>query len=111
MLELKRYIIEFLKVLSDLTRLEILNLLKDSKKTSLEIQNSLNKSQSTISQHLKILYNNKLIDFEKKKKIKYYYVKNTEIFRILDAIKSFVIKINRENLKDFVDIDIIDILF
>ena len=105
MSELKKDIIEFLKVLADQTRLEILDLLNRKNKTSSEIQLALNKSQSTISQHLKVLANKNLIIFEKinnkGKSIKYYKIKNEEIFKLLVDIKSFVVS-NK---------DIIDTLF
>jgi len=47
MSEIKIEIIEFLRVLGDQTRLDILDLLQHEKKTSLQIQKKLNKSQST----------------------------------------------------------------
>jgi DNA-binding transcriptional ArsR family regulator len=94
MSELKKDTIEFLKVLADQTRLEILDLLQHEKKPSSEIQSALKKSQSTISQHLKVLFNKNLIIFEKINKegklIKYYKIKNKEIFKLLANIKSYV---------------------
>ena len=110
MSELKKEIIEFLKVLADQTRLEILDLLYQEKNTSSEIQSALNKSQSTISQHLKVLTSKNLIIFERINNIKYYKIKNLEIFKLLVDIKDFVTKINQEKLKDLRDFDIIDTL-
>jgi DNA-binding transcriptional ArsR family regulator len=110
MSELKKDIIEFLKVLADQTRLEILDLLYQEKRTSSEIQSTLNKSQSTISQHLKVLVNKNLIIFERINVIKYYKIKNAEIFKLLVEIKDFVAKINQEKLKDLRDLDVIDTL-
>ena len=55
MSELKKDIIEFMKILADQTRLEILDLLNHENRTSSQIQSTLNKSQSTISQQLKVL--------------------------------------------------------
>ncbi|MHA1150440.1 MAG: ArsR/SmtB family transcription factor [Promethearchaeota archaeon] len=110
--EIKIVMIDFIKVLSDQTRLDILDLLKkEEAKTSKDIQDALGKSQSTISQQLKILYTSNLVDYEKKENTKYYYIKNEEIFDLLSTIKAFVIKINKEKLKDIADIDIIDTLF
>jgi len=65
MSETKKDFIEFLRVLADQTRLDILDLLRQKKKTSSEIQTVLIKSQSTISQHLKVLTNKNLIHFER----------------------------------------------
>ncbi|HUW89605.1 MAG TPA: metalloregulator ArsR/SmtB family transcription factor [Candidatus Nanopelagicaceae bacterium] len=110
MSEPKKDIIEFLKVLADQTRLEILDLLNREKKTSSEIQSALNKSQSTISQHLKVLTNKNLIIFERINNIKYYQINNLEIFKLLVDIKDYVVKINQEKLKDLRDLDIIDTL-
>lgn len=110
MSELRKYTIEFLKVLADSTRLEILDQLKNSEKTSKEIQEKLNRSQSTISKHLNLLIDNNLIDFEKKDNIKYYKIKNSNIFTLLSNINSTVANINTEKLKDLIDVDIIDTL-
>ena len=110
MSEIKKDIIEFLKVLADQTRLEILDLLNHEKKTSSEIQLALNKSQSTISQHLKVLANKNLIIFDRINNIKYYKIKNSEIFKLLVDIKDFAAKINQEKLKDLRDLDVIDTL-
>ena len=110
MSEPKKDITEFLKVLADQTRLEILDLLYQEKRTSSEIQSTLNKSQSTISQHLKVLVNKNLIIFERINVIKYYKIKNAEIFKLLVEIKDFVAKINQEKLKDLRDLDVIDTL-
>ena len=110
MSEPKKDITEFLKVLADQTRLEILDLLYQEKRTSSEIQSTLNKSQSTISQHLKVLVNKNLIIFERINVIKYYKIKNAEIFKLLVEIKDFVAKLNQEKLKDLRDLDVIDTL-
>ena len=110
MSELKKDIIEFMKVLADQTRLEILDLLYREKRTSSEIQSVLNKSQSTISQHLKVLTNKNLIIFERINNVKYYKIKNREIFNLLVEIKSFVAGINKEKLQTMSNEDIIDTL-
>ncbi|MFX1570749.1 MAG: ArsR/SmtB family transcription factor [Promethearchaeota archaeon] len=105
MSELRKYTVEFLKVLADLTRLEILDQLRTSEKNSSEIQEELEKSQSTISKHLNMLVDNNLIEFEKKDNIKYYKIKNNDIFTLLSHINSTVADINTEKLKDLIDID------
>ena len=110
MSELRKYIVEFLKVLADPTRLEILDLLKNSEKNSSEIQKELKRSQSTISKHLNMLYENNLISFEKRENIKQYKIKNTNIFNLLSNINSIVADINKEKLKDLRDVDIYDTL-
>ncbi len=109
--ELKKDIIELLKVLTDQTRLEILDLLYHEKKTSSEIQLALKKSQSTISQHLKVLTNKNLIMFDRINNLKYYKIKNKEVFKLLSDIKSFVLGINKKRLQAMSNEDVIDTLF
>ena len=110
MSENKKEFIEFLRILADQTRLDILELLQYEKKTSAEIQTELKKSQSTISQHLKALSNENLIIFDKINNVRSYKIKNSDIFKLLLKIKSFVTKINQEKLKDLGDLDVIDTL-
>ncbi|MBA7693349.1 hypothetical protein ES703_101930 [subsurface metagenome] len=110
MSESKIEFIEFLRVLADQTRLDILDLLRDEKRTSSEIQTALDKSQSTISQHLKALSNKNLIIYDKINNVKSYKIKNPNIFKLLIEIKSFVVRINQEKLKDLRDLDVIDTL-
>ena len=110
MSESKIDFIEFLRVLADQTRLDILDLIRYEKKTSSEIQTTLNKSQSTISQHLKALNIKNLIIFDKINNVKSYKIKNPNIFKLLVEIKSFVVKINQEKLKALRDLDVIDTL-
>jgi ArsR family transcriptional regulator len=110
MAELRKYTLKFLKVLTDPTRLEILDLLKKSEKNSFEIQKELKRSQSTISKHLNLLINSNLIDFEKKDNKNYYKIKNNNIFVLLSNINSIVIATNRERFKDLRDVDVYDTL-
>ncbi len=129
MREIKKYTFEFLKVIGDPTRLEILELLRNEEKSSAEIQNALGKSQSTISQHLKILFGSNLIDFSKKevlltidnpnkpgekievrKEIKYFKIKNNDFFELFAKIRSFVIELNKKKIKNVEDFDVKDTL-
>ena len=54
MSEINTYISDFLKAISDQTRLDILYLLQKEPRTSADLQELLDKSQSTISQHLNL---------------------------------------------------------
>ena len=113
--ELTKFSIEFLRVLGDHTRLEIIELLKSGPKTSKEIQMELEKSQPTISQHLKTLCGSNLIIFElkenkNKKKLQYYRIKDKDLLKLLSTIYSFVARINNEKVKDLRDLDIYDTL-
>jgi len=110
MSELTEKIAEFLKIIADQTRLDIINLLKNGEKTSEDIQNALDKSQSTISQHLKKLTDEDLISFEKRGNIKYYSIKYQYIFKLLSFIQSFVITLQKEKLKGLSEYDRYDTL-
>ena len=111
MSELSQKIAEFFKILSDGTRLDILDFLKDGDKTSEQIQNELNKSQSTISQQLKTLTDSELITSEKKGIMNYYSIKYDYVFKILNFVKSFVITLQKEKVRRFSELDIRDTLF
>ena len=110
MSELTEKIADFLRVLGDRTRLEILDLLKNGERTSEEIQNALDKRQSTISQQLKKLFDEDLITFEKKGNIKFYKIKNQYILKILTDIQSFVTILQKKKAMRFADLDIYDTL-
>jgi len=114
MTELTEKVSDFLKVLCDQTRLEILELLKNEEKTSEEIQEALNKTQSTISLQLKKLIDENLITIEKKKEekvsINYYRVKNDYIFKLLSNIQSFVINLQKDKVEKLLDLDKYDTL-
>ena len=114
MTELTEKVSDFLKVLCDQTRLEILELLKNGEKTSEEIQEALHKTQSTISLQLKKLNDENLISFEKKKEekvsINYYRVKNYYIFKLLSNIQSFVISLQKDKVEKLLELDKYDTL-
>ncbi len=103
MSETKRLLIEFLRVLADQSRLDILQIVQHKKCSSSEIQEVLDKSQSTISQHLKSLSNLNLITYDRINNINYYRVSNMEIFKLLASIKSFVTNISKDKFTDIRD--------
>lgn len=103
--------VKLLKVLSDLTRFSILKLLEQKRMSSSELEEKLDRSQSTVSKHLKILKNANLIDSERKGRRKYYGVKNQRILDIIAAIKNFVIKQKKAQLESLKDLSISDTLF
>ncbi|MFX0180384.1 MAG: ArsR/SmtB family transcription factor [Candidatus Hodarchaeota archaeon] len=103
-------LLKFLKVLCDDTRLAILNNLKESEKNNEELQNLLNKSQSTISHQLNILVNNNLVGFEVKENYKYYMIKNQDIFKLLSRIEGFIEKISSKDFRERRKRELYDIL-
>ncbi len=110
MSELRKYTVEFLKVLGDPTRLDIVDLLQNSEKSALEIKIALDRSQSTISKHLNMLLENGLIGFEKRDNKKYYKIENSEILDLITTINTIVLSISKKKLRDIQDVDIHDIL-
>ena len=105
MSEINIYISDFLKALSDQTRLDILYLLQKKPRTSNELQDLLEKSQSTISQHLKILINQNLIRFDKKDKENLYSIIDEDTINFLSEVNSFVIQKHKEKLEPFINSD------
>lgn len=103
--------VNLLKILGDKTRLSILQLLKEEERTASELEDILDKSQSTISQHLSILKDANLIEAEKDGRVNHYDVKNDQVFKILGRIKSFIIKKKKDKLSSLEKIQINDILF
>ena len=109
--KIKKSIVEFLRVLADTTRLEILDFLKDNEIPASKIKKRLDRSQSTTSKHLNMLVDNNLISFEKKDNIKYYKLKkNIDINNLISQINTIITTINKEKLKEIRDVDIIDTL-
>ena len=111
MSEITEYTISFLKVLADQTRLQILDLLKGNEITQKDIEGNLKITQSTISQHLKTLYNSNLIQIEKRDNKKFYSVKDNKIFDLINDIRYYVVKLNKETLSNLEDIDVNETLF
>lgn len=110
MSEINTYISDFLKAISDQTRLDILYLLQKESRTSADLQELLDKSQSTISQHLKILISNSLIKYEKQDKENLYSIIDDNTSNFLSEINSFVIQKHKERLEPFIDSDRRDVL-
>ena len=100
MSDIKELKINFLKVLADQTRLDILTLIKHEERTQDDLVKLLKKSQSTISQHLNLLLMNNLIVFVKKENKKYYHIKDNEVYDILTNINNYIIKNNEDKITD-----------
>ncbi|MBD3255333.1 MAG: metalloregulator ArsR/SmtB family transcription factor [Candidatus Lokiarchaeota archaeon] len=112
------YTVEFLKVLADQTRLEIIELIRNSESgiiTSKKIQEELNKSQSTISQHLNNLIDASLITYDLDGNTKIYKINNeivSKLYELLDLIQIFVVTINKDKFQTSKENnDVLDILF
>jgi len=103
--DLKERISNFLKVLSDPTRLNILEFLKDNPSTSGKIQTALNISQSYTSHQIKKLYDADLIEYEKRGKIKYYKPKSNGIYKLLAIIQLYIFNLEKKKYEKFSLID------
>lgn len=88
---------ETLKAISDPARREILNMLKDGKKTAGEISNKFNLTGATVSYHLSTLKKAGLIIESKYKKFIYYELNISVFEEVLIWIKGFGGKVNEEN--------------
>ncbi|MFX1274763.1 MAG: ArsR/SmtB family transcription factor [Promethearchaeota archaeon] len=101
---------EFLKILSDPIKLNIVKFLKKEKKTAREIKNALNISQSYTSQQLKQLERSDIISHTRIEGLKYYLIKNQNIFRVISAVNSYVIEQHSKKFHNLTDSNNIDIL-
>src|SRR6056297_2698536 len=99
---------DFFGVLADNTRLSILFLLKEREMMSKEIQETLGKAQSTVSQHLKTLKNAGLIDSRKDGAIKNYRIQDERIFKIIRKIKLYLLEKKRKILEGIEEQDVLD---
>lgn len=79
--------IEIFKALSDPTRLKILELIKNDEKCICEIIPETQKSQPTISQHLRILRNANLIKQRKEGTNIWITASNDQIYPIIKKIQ------------------------
>lgn len=115
MYEIFEEMVEFLKSLGDKTRLTILNLVLEEELTAKDIQERLEKSQSTISQHLKILVDAGLLEkcdaSDHEVKANVYMIKDQNIKKLIENIKSFIISQKKEELKKLDDINRLDTIF
>lgn len=106
--ELTKEVSNFLKILSDPYSIEIIRLLKNTELISKDIQDTLNISQSYTSQELKILKQSGIINMRKDGNIKYYYITNKSIFRVLSTINSYILELQKEKFQKMVKSDNLD---
>jgi len=80
------------KAIADPTRLEIIEFLKKGEKCQCEIHPELEKSQSTISQHLKILIDCGIIEMRRDGQKKIYSIKEPDILQMIELIDDLITK-------------------
>lgn len=91
--------LKVLKALSDETRLKLLKYLRHGEEICVcEIERDFNKTQSTLSRHLKTLENADIITSRKEGVKKFFKIKDSQVFKLL-AIIDNLIKKNRKYKK------------
>lgn len=75
--------VRFFKALGDVTRLKIVRCLLKKDYCACDFTSIINKNQTTVSRHLKILANAGIIKYEKKGRNIIYSIKNKDIKKIL----------------------------
>ncbi len=104
MKELYKIHAEMCKVLSNPTRLEILNLLRDKELSVTELIKKTKLTQSNISQHLSIMKSKEIVTSNRKGKNIYYKLTNPKIIKAFDIIKEVLterLKKNRKLLESY----------
>jgi len=100
MTKITKYITDFMKLISDSTKLELILSLKNGKKTAKAIEQELEISQAYTSQQLKRLKKAGLLQSERINNIKHYSIKNNKIFDIISSISKVVLQIEKEKMLD-----------
>ncbi|MBD3256640.1 MAG: ArsR family transcriptional regulator [Candidatus Lokiarchaeota archaeon] len=104
MSKLTTSITEFLSILGDPVRFEIIKLLRNTRKTAKEIEEALEISQSYTSQQLKVLAKWHLIAYEKNdENVRVYSIVNQNIFKVINIIQSFVLEQKKQEYEKLLD--------
>lgn len=114
-MEQKELLAEFYKILTDITRLEILEFLRDGEeRNATEIQDALKRGQSTVSQQLKILVIADLLEVRKDSRKKMFKIKYPELFKVIRSTGVFINNRARaqieKKINHITDVDIHDTL-
>lgn len=93
-------IADFFQALTHPTRIEILELLQNKERLCVcEIVVKLKKEQSNISRHLNALKQVGILEFWTEGVRSFYKIKNKDLYRLLDLVKSILRKEIKENQK------------
>ena len=98
--ELYRLHAELCKVLSSPARLEILNMLRDGRKSVGELIKITGYGQANISQHLAVMKRNGVVNFEREGNNVYYSLADTKIIRAFDIIREMLGERLKKELKE-----------
>lgn len=86
-IQVSEVLMQFLKVVSNKTRLRILSLLIEGEKRVSDIQEQLGAKQSYVSQQLQILKNKGFLDYRREGTQIYYRLKDDKIIKILKILE------------------------
>lgn len=84
--------VELLKALADETRLRILDLLRSGECCQCDILPHVDKSQSTVSQHIQILKDCKILEPKKIGQKVEYKVKDKRVFLVLKLVDEIILE-------------------
>jgi len=98
--ELYRLHAELCKVLSSPARLEILNMLRDGRKSVGELIKITGYGQANISQHLAVMKRNGVVSFEREGNNVYYSLADAKIIRAFDIIREMLGERLKKELKE-----------
>ena len=98
--ELYRLHAELCKVLSSPARLEILNMLRDGRKSVGELIKITGYGQANISQHLAVMKRNGVVNFEREGNNVYYSLADAKIIRAFDIIREMLGERLKKELKE-----------
>lgn len=87
------------KILSNPTRLEILNLLKDRKMSVAELTEKTDLSQANVSQHLSVMKSKGIVVSHRRGKNIYYGLAHPKIIKAFDIIKEVLAERLKKNGK------------
>ena len=97
---LKRMLAEYLQAFGHPTRIEILQLLRSKDEMCVcEIVEELKKDQSNISRHLNALKGVGIVEFRSEGVRSFYKVKNDDVYKILELVKSILQRQAKEGQK------------
>ncbi|MGA9099770.1 MAG: metalloregulator ArsR/SmtB family transcription factor, partial [Methanotrichaceae archaeon] len=84
--------VKILSALSDPTRLEIIEYLRPGERCVCEIIPAFQRSQSTISKHLNILYETGILDRRIDGKKTLYRIRDPQVFEIIKAVDALALR-------------------
>ena len=91
--------LEILSILSDRNRKKILFLLRDDSKCVKEIQMGLDISQSTLSNHLKVLLDYGIIKVKTTGRRRYYRISEPDIFQVYESLDDDLLSSLKKNIR------------